>query len=156
MCGCTHTVVRITAAVYEALRPTLNEMREDIISSVKSDIVTIKNEIATISQSVSNQTEQVNTRLSGLNESLRDDFNGVQNVICDKIEEHDNQITTELIKMNETLTEEIINNSGGLKCGGTWGWRPHVPWSSLPGYDRPQHQLSLWLAADWILQENLW
>ena len=110
--------MRITAAVYEALRPILNETREDISS--------MKNEIATIGQSVSNQTEEVNTRLSGLNESLRDDFNGVQNVICDKIEEHDNQITTELIKMNETLTEEIINNSGGLKCGGTWGWRRAV------------------------------
>ena len=93
----------------------------------------MKNEMATISQSVSNQTEQVNTRLSGLNESMRDDFSSVErelnntaNMIYDKIEEHDNQITTELIKMNETLTEEIINNSGGLKCGGTWGWRRAV------------------------------
>ena len=51
--------MRITAAVYEALSPILNEMREDIISSVKSDIVEIKNEITTISQSVSNQTEDV-------------------------------------------------------------------------------------------------
>ena len=118
--------MRITAAVYEALRPILNEMKEDIISEMKSDIMVMKNEMATISQSVSNQTEEVNTRLSGLNESMKDDFNGVQNVICDKIEEHDNQITTELIKMNETLTEEIINNSGGLKCGGTWGWRRAV------------------------------
>ena len=40
MCGYTHTVVRITAAVYEALRPILNEMREDI-SSMKSEIATI-------------------------------------------------------------------------------------------------------------------
>ena len=47
-------------------------------------------------------------------------------MICDKIEEHDNWITTELIKINETLTEQIINNSGGLKCGGTWGWRRAV------------------------------
>ena len=133
VCGCTHTVVRITAAVYEALRPILNEMREDIISSMKSDIMVMKNEIATISQSVSNQTEEVNTRLSGLNESMRDDFSGVErelsglnntsNMICEKIEKHDNQITIELIKINETLTEQIINNRDGLKCGGTWGWR---------------------------------
>ena len=83
----------------------------------------MKNEIATISQSVSNQTEEVNTRLSGLNESLRDDFSNTENMICNKIEKHDNQITTELMKMNQTLTEQIINSSGGLKCGGTWGWR---------------------------------
>ena len=122
VCGCKHTVVRINAAVYEALRPILNEMREDIISSVKS-------EIAKISQRVSNQAEEINAKFSYLNESLRDDFSGVErelsglnstaNMICDKIEEHDNEITTELMKVNETLTEQIINNSGELKCGGT-------------------------------------
>ena len=121
--------MRITAAVYEALRPILNEMREDIISLVKS-------EIEKISQKVSNQAEEIDAKFSYLNESLRDDFSGVErelsglnstaNMICDKIEEHDNQITTELIKFNESLTEQIINNSGGLKCGGTWGWRRAV------------------------------
>ena len=30
VCGCTHTVVRITAAVYEALRPIMNEMSQRI------------------------------------------------------------------------------------------------------------------------------
>ena len=84
--------MRITAAVYEALRPILNEMREDISS--------MKNEMATI---------------GGLNSTA--------DMICDKIKEHDNEITTELIKMNETLTEQITNNHDGLKCGGTWGWR---------------------------------
>ena len=123
MCGCTHTVVRITAAVYEALRPILNEMREDI-SSLKSDIIVMKNEMATISQRVSNQTEEVNTRLSGLNESMRDDFSGVENMICDKIEEHDNHITTELMRTEKTLTREIVYNT--KKCGGTWGWRRAV------------------------------
>ena len=126
VCGCTHTVVRITAAVYEALRPILNEMKEDI-SSMKSDIMAMKNEIGTLS----NQTDEVNTRLSGLNQSLRDDFSGFErdlsgldstaNIICDKIEEHDNQITTKL----ESLTEQITNTAG-LKCGGTWGWRRAV------------------------------
>ena len=121
--------MRITAAVYEALKPILNEMREDIISSMKS-------EIANISQRVSNQTEEIDAKLRYLNESMKDIFSGVErelnglnstaNMICDKIEEHDNEITTELIKMNETLTEQIINNSGGLKCGGTWGWRRAV------------------------------
>ena len=124
MYRCTHTVVRITAAVYEALRPILNEMREDIISKMKSDIMVIKNAIATVSQSVSNQTEEVNTRLSGLNESMRDDFSGFQNVICDKIDEHNNQITTKLMRAEETLTREIVYNTE--KCGGTWGWRRAV------------------------------
>ena len=99
-------------------------MREDI-SSVKSDIMVMKNEIATISQSVSNQTEEVNTRLIGLNESMRDDFSSTENMICDKIEEHNNQITTELMRMNQTLTREIFYNTEKT-CGGTWGWRRAV------------------------------
>ena len=59
MCGCTHTVVRITAAVYEALRPILNEMSQKF-------------------------------------DSFRDD----------------------LMKINESLTEQIINNSVRYACGG--------------------------------------
>ena len=97
---CTRIVVRITAVVYEALKPILNEMSQRI--------------------------EQFDMRLSSLNESMRDDLNSTANMICDNIEEHDKQTTTELMKINESLTEQIINNSGGLKCGGTWGWRRAV------------------------------
>ena len=128
MCGCTHTVVRITAAVYKALSPILNEMKEDI-SSINHDIMAMKNEIGTLS----NCTEEVNTRLSGLNESLRNDFSSAQrelnsttNMICGKIEEHDNKITTQLMRMNQTLKREIVFNHSGRECGGTWGWRHAV------------------------------
>ena len=67
-------------------------MKEDI-SSMKSDIMAMKNEIRTI---------------SCLNESMRDDFSSAENIIYDKIEEHDNQITAELRRMNQTLTREIF------------------------------------------------
>ena len=79
--------MRITATVYEALRPILNEMREGISS--------MKNEIATISQRVSNQTEEVNTRLSGLNDfsGVERELNSTANMICDNIEEQDNHIS---------------------------------------------------------------
>ena len=87
--------MRITAAVYEALRPILNEMSQRI--------------------------EQFDMRLSSLSESLRNDFNSTANTICDKIEEHDNQTTTEPININETLIDYISR-----ECGGTWGWRRAV------------------------------
>ena len=106
--------------MYEALRPILNEMGEDI-SSMKSDIVRMKNEIGTLI----NHAEEVNTRLSGLNESLRNDISGAEDMICDKIEKHDNQITTELMRMNQTLTREVFYNTEKT-CGGTWGWRRAV------------------------------
>ena len=86
--------------MYETLRPILNEMSQRI--------------------------DQFDIRLSALIESMRDGLNSTANMICDKIEEHNIYITTELMKMNENLTEQIMNNSGGLKCGGTWGWRRAV------------------------------
>ena len=154
--------MRITVAVYEALRPILNEMKEDIISSMKSDIVTIKATIINHTEEVFNEivdnlmhkVEQHNneseSQLAAVRDlttstmasldnklsSMRDDFGGVErelsglnntaNVICDKIEEHDNQITTELMKINETLTEQIINNSVRYTCGGAGNWRRAV------------------------------
>ena len=126
--------MRITAAVYEALRPILNEMREDI-SSLKSDIVTIK-------AKVSNHTEEVNATFNEIvvnlmhkveqhNNDSESQLAAVcdlttANMICNKIEEHDNEITTELMRMNQTLKREIIFNHIGRECGGTWGWRRAV------------------------------
>ena len=76
--------------------------------------------------------EKVDARLSSLNASLRDDFssverglNGTANTVCDKIEEHGNHIAAELMKVNQTLTEEIINDAR-YSCGGSEGWRRAV------------------------------
>ena len=52
MCGCTHTVVRITAAVYEALRPILNEMSQRIDNGLDS----IRDDLMNVNQ---NLTEQI-------------------------------------------------------------------------------------------------
>ena len=58
------------------------------------------------------------------------------------------------MKMNENLTEQIMNNSGRLKCGGTWGWRRAV---YLDMTDPNTNCPSGWpMEYDWILQENLW
>ena len=56
----------------------------------------------------------------------------ILNEMRQRIEQFDSRITTELMRMNQTLTEELINNrdsiydTAGLKCGGTWGWRRAV------------------------------
>ena len=123
--------MRISAAVYEALGPDLEEIQKDM-KNVKNDIKTMKSDLASLTHRVDNLTEEVDTRLSSLIEFMRNDFSGVErelsglnsttNMICDMIEEHDNQITTELMKINETLTDHIISNA----CGGTGGWRRAV------------------------------
>ena len=124
------TVVRVAAAVYEVLRPALE--------GIQTDMKNMKNDLVHLTHRVYNLTEELDTRLSSLSESMRDDFSGVEreltglsstaNMICDKIEEHDNQlqITTELMTMNQTLSREIIFNHIGRECGGTWGWRRAV------------------------------
>ena len=37
-----------------------------------------------------------------------------------------NEMSQRMNSIRDDLTEQIINNSGGLKCGGTWGWRRAV------------------------------
>ena len=121
-------VVRIAAAVYEVVGPALETMQKDM-KNVKSDLASLSQKVDNLAEEV----EKLDTRLSSLNESRRDDFSGVErglngtaNMICDKIEEHDNIITTKLMRMNQSLTEQIIYNTVGRECGGTWGWRRAV------------------------------
>ncbi|CAI8045781.1 hypothetical protein GBAR_LOCUS25322, partial [Geodia barretti] len=82
-------VVRIAAAVYEAIGPALE--------TIEKDMKNMKSDIAILSQKVDNLTEEVDTRLGSLNESMRDDFSVVErglnglnsraNMICDKIDD---------------------------------------------------------------------
>ena len=191
--------MRIAAAVYEVLRPILNEIKEDI-SCMKSDIASLnetvsqlawkledhKNEttselvdiqlslqsmidnppIEAVSSAVlvslvpyfntmeSGLKTELATGLSSLNGSLRSDLNsmeldiktefatglntmrgsmgedlndiktelsGVSNTtqgLCDKIEEHDAEITAELMDLSE-----YIELQSRYTCGGTGGWR---------------------------------
>ena len=175
-----YTVVRIAAAVYEVLRPILNEIKEDI-SCIKSDIASLNETVSqlagkledhkneTTSELASVNSELVDlqlslqsmidnppieavssavlvslvpyfnamesglrtelaTSLSSLNSSMRDDLNdiktelnGVTNTtqgLCDKIEEHDAEISAELMDLSE-----YIELQSRYTCGGTGGWR---------------------------------
>ncbi|CAI8042208.1 hypothetical protein GBAR_LOCUS23444 [Geodia barretti] len=110
-------VVRIAAAVHEVVGPALETMQKDM-KNMKSDMASLSQEV-----------EKLDTRLSSLNESMRDDFddvktelNGVSNTttaMCDKIEKHETAIKYDLKDMKENLTQQI---SG---CGGV-GWRRAV------------------------------
>ena len=171
--------MRIAAAVYEVLRPILNEIKEDI-SCMKSDIASLNETVSqladhkneTTSEFASVNSELVDLQLSlqsmidnppieavssavlvslvpyfnamesglktelatGLNTmrgSMGEDFtdiktelSGVSNTtqgLCDKIEEHDAEITAEL----KELSNYIIPQRG-YTCGGTGGWRRAV------------------------------
>ena len=59
-------VVRIAAAVHEVVGPGFETMQKDL-KNMKSDMA-----------SLSQKVEKLDTRLSFLNESMRDDFSGVE------------------------------------------------------------------------------
>ena len=66
----------------------------------------------------------VKTDLSSLNDSM--------NRVCDKVEEHEDHMTAELMELDQHLKENFtrqINNNNNLgvhTCGGTGGWRRAV------------------------------
>ena len=171
-CLC-YTVVRIAAAVYEVLRPILNEMKEDI-SCMKSDIASLNETVSQLAGQLEDHKNETTSELvalqlslqsmidnppieavssavlvslvpyfnamesglktelaTGLNtmrgsmgEDLNDiktELSGVSNTtqgLCDKIEEHDADITAELMDLSEYLIPQSSH-----KCGGTGGWR---------------------------------
>ena len=124
---CEYSIaVRIAAAVYEVMGPTLEEIRNDI-KTVKSDILTIKGEIASLSQQIGNITEEnssvesvhsdltwLDARLSSLNQLVSDDFNEIKTKLAD--------VGNSTNDMKENLTVQI----SGYTCGGTGGWRRAV------------------------------
>ena len=99
--------MRITAAVYELIGPTLEEIQRDI-RSVKSDIVTIKDNIETLSQRVSN----LHIALEMVEIYVKQDY------VITKLEEIYN-------KLNVRQSSSIDNLSVHT-CGGTGGWRRAV------------------------------
>ncbi|CAI8029501.1 hypothetical protein GBAR_LOCUS16760, partial [Geodia barretti] len=99
-------VVRIAAAVYEVVGRGLE--------TIEKDMKNMKSDMASLSQEV----EKLDTRLSSLNESMRDDLNDVKA----EFEKHEAAIKSDLKDMKENLTQQIT----GYTCGGTWGWRRAV------------------------------
>ncbi|CAI8009756.1 hypothetical protein GBAR_LOCUS6521 [Geodia barretti] len=95
-----------------ALESSINESRNEL-SRVNGIISDLGGHLQTHSQQTTSAVAQVDTRLSSLNESMRDDFSGIErglsglnstaNMICDKI------------KKLPVYT-----------CGGTGGWRHAV------------------------------
>ena len=86
-----------------SLRSDLNDMELDI----KTELVTGLN---TMRGSMGEDFTDIKTVLSGVSNTTHG--------LCDKIEEHDTEITAEL----KELSNYIIPQSG-YRCGGTEGWR---------------------------------
>ena len=140
-----HSLVEIVtsevALMNNSIRDDLNCLKTEL-SRVNEVVSDLGGHLHLHSQQTAVAADQLDIILSYLNVSMKDDFSGIErelsdlsntaNIIHEKIEENNIQITTELTEMNQTLTKEIINNresiydTAELKCGGTWGWRRAV------------------------------
>ena len=69
-CLC-YTVVRIAAAVYEVLRPILNEIKEDI-SCIKSDIASLNETVSQLAGKLEDHKNETTSELASVNSELVD------------------------------------------------------------------------------------
>ena len=66
-----YTVVRIAAAVYEVLRPILNEIKEDI-SCIKSDMASLNETVSQLAEKLEDHKNETTSELASVNSELVD------------------------------------------------------------------------------------
>ena len=127
-CTAVSTVVRLTAAVYEALAPILNEMKEDISSvkrEIKTNVDSSNNDVTELvaflgERIIGNLTEVVEKRLSSLNESVKMELSRVNGIISDlsrDLQIHSQQTTSQLDTRLSSLNESMRDNFNSVISG---------------------------------------
>ena len=121
------------SSMNSSMRDTLNDLKTELATSLnnslRDDLSDLGTEFATSLNSVRNSMTELatglNTMCGSMGEDLENDIktelSGISNTtqgLCDKIEEHDAEITAEL----KELSKYIIPQRG-YRCGGTGGWR---------------------------------
>ena len=108
MTGCEWTtVVRVAAAVYEALGPALEGIQKDM-KNVKNDINTMKSDLASLTQRVDNLTEEValqttlESKITSINDSLVDIMTELA-LMNNSVKKDLNFVKTELNRVNEIM-----------------------------------------------------
>ena len=132
----------VSSAVLVSLVPYFNAMESglktelatslsSLNSSIRDDLNNLKTELATGDDLKSMEHDiktefatGLNTMRGSMGEDLNDiktELSGVSNTtqgLCDKIEEHDAEITAELKELSNYIAPQR-----GYRCGGTGGWR---------------------------------
>ena len=113
-----------TASELADLQASLNSELASLNSSVTEEFRCVDDqlaELALVHDHMRDDLSCVKTDLSSLNDSM--------NRVCDKVEEHEDHMTAELMELNEYLKENLTHqissndNLGVHTCGGTGGWR---------------------------------
>ena len=104
--------------------------------------INVIHEIISLESQVNTMINPLNSKLASVDATctlMRDDLNCVKtdlsslnnsvNRVCDKVEEHEDHMTAELMELNEYLKENLthqISSNDNYICGGTGGWRRAV------------------------------
>ena len=120
----------------------LSEIMDMLDSNLVSQNSHMSYEISSLESQVDALLNPLNSRLASVDATstlMRDDLSCVKtdlnslndsmNRVCDKVEEHKDHTTTELMELNEYIKENLTHlissneNPGEYTCGGTGGWR---------------------------------
>ena len=121
----------------------LADLQTSLQSSIDSHLVSLNShmsyEISSLESRIDAMINPLNSKLASVSATstlMRDDLSCVKtdlndsmNRVCDKVEDHEDHMTAELIEyLKENLTHQISSNEnpGEYTCGGTGGWRRAV------------------------------
>ena len=110
---------------------SLNAHTGQNFSSLQYEIYAMVNPLNSKLTSVDVTSTLMRDDLSCVKTDLRS-LNDSMNRVCDKVEEHEDHMTAELMELNEYLKENLTHqissndNLGVHTCGGTGGWRRAV------------------------------
>ena len=128
MCFCLcYTVVRIAAAVYEVLRPILNEIKEDI-SCMKSDIASLNETVSQLAGQLEDHKNETTSELVDLQLSLQSmidnpPIEAVSSAVLVSLVPYFNamesglktELATGLNSMNSSLTDDLNSMEHDIK-----------------------------------------
>ena len=121
----------ITTAHSGLLTQLSTKMLSQNFSSLQSQINAMVNPLNSTLAAVNATSTLMREDLSCVKTDLRS-LNDSMNRVCDKVEEHEDHMTAELMELDQHLKENFTrhinnnNNIGVHTCGGTGGWRRAV------------------------------
>ena len=148
---CVVSAVRIAAAVYEALGPIINEIKDDI-RSVKRDIAHLSQKVGNLTEEVegymyesasqlnsvqsqvdiaTSEIESLDSNLVIMNSSIGNSLNWIKKELSSINKTMCDEMSLSIIEEYETeimaeLMENLTLQFNGYTCGGTAGWRRAV------------------------------
>ena len=148
----TSELADLQTSLQSSINTTDNEQLTQLdgkMDALDSQLVSLNShmshEISSLESRVDAMINPLNSKLTSVDATstlMRDDLSWVKtdltrlndsmNRVCDKVEEHEDHMTHEMMELNEylkeTLTHQIntINNLEVHTCGGTGGWRRAV------------------------------